>query len=244
MALVDDEATVRQVLRFTLDARDGFEVVGEADDGASAIALVEDTQPDVVVLDLGLPDLSGLDVIPRIRSVAPDARIVVFTGRLEEEMERQAATAGVRGFALKGQDLGYLLDLLERVGYEAAHAAVIELPPLARSAQDARKFVHDQCEHWGCRDLVDVAMLIVSELVTNAVVHAATPAELRAEWSHGVLRLEVLDHAEGSPPDPRIASPDDEGGRGLFLVDALSAAWGVESRESGKVIWAEVAAAS
>ena len=242
MALVDDDASVRRVLGHTLEDRDGFEVIGEADDAASAIALVEQTQPDVVVLDLGLPDLSGLDVIPRIRSVAPDARVVVFTGRLEEGLERRATTAGVHGFAIKGQDLQYLLDLLERVGHEAAHAAVIELPPRAQSAQDARRFVHDQCEHWGCRDLIDAAMLIVSELVTNAVIHAATPAELRAEWSHGVLRLEVLDHAEGSPPDPRIASPDDEGGRGLFLVDALSAAWGVEPRESGKVIWAEVAA--
>lgn len=242
MALVDDEASVRQVLADTLSARDGFEVVGEAGDGASAIALVEQRQPDVVVLDLGLPDLSGLDVIPRIRFVAPEARVVVFTGRLDEDLERQATTAGVRGFALKGQDLEYLLDLLERVGGEATHAAVIELSPRTLSAQEARQFVHDQCEHWGCRELVDTAMLVVSELVTNAVVHAATPAELRAEWADGVLRLEVLDHAEASPPDPRIASPDDEGGRGLFLVDALSAAWGVEPSESGKVVWAEVTA--
>lgn len=240
MALVDDEAGLRRLLRSSLEAREGFEVVGEAGDGAEAVDLVARSQPDVVVLDLGLPDLSGLDVIPRIRAVAPAARVVVFTGSVEADFEGRAKTAGAHAFAVKGQDLRYLLDLLERIGSQTPNAAVIELAPRLQSAEAARRFVHDRCEDWGCSEVTDVATLIVSELVTNAIVHAATPAELRAQWSNGVLRLEVIDNAEGNPPDPRIAAPDDEGGRGLLLVDALSTAWGVESTDHGKVVWAEV----
>lgn len=241
MALVDDEASLRQLLRSSLEAREGFEVVGEAADGAEAVHVVGRCQPDVVVLDLGLPDLSGLDVIPRIRAVAPAARVVVFTGSVEGDFEGRAKTAGAHAFAVKGQDLRYLLDLLERIGSDTPNAAVIELPPRLQSAEAARRFVHDRCADWGCSEMVDAATLIVSELVTNAILHAATPAELRAQWADGVLRLEVLDHAEGSPPDPRIAAPDDENGRGLLLVDALSTAWGVESTDDGKLVWAEVA---
>lgn len=241
MALVDDETSLRRLLRLSLEDLDRFEVVGEAADGAEAVDLVARHQPDVVVLDLGLPDLSGLDVIPRIRAVAPRARVVVFTGSVEADFEASAKTAGAHAFAIKGQDLRYLLDLLERITSDTANAAIIELAPRLQSAEAARRFVHDRCEDWGCPEVTDVATLIVSELVTNAIVHAATPAELRAKWADGVLRLEVLDHAEGNPPDPRIAAPDDEGGRGLLLVDALSTAWGVESTDDGKVVWAEVA---
>ena len=224
-----------------MEARPGFEVVGEASDGGEAVAIVAEHQPDVVVLDLGLPDLSGLDVIPRIRAVAPSARVVVFTGSVEPDFEGRARSAGAHAFAVKGGDLRYVLDLLERIGTDTPNAAVLELAPRLQSAETARRFVHDRCEDWGCPEITDAATLIVSELVTNAIVHAATPAELRAQWLNGVLRLEVLDNAEGSPPDPRIAEPDDENGRGLLLVDALSTAWGVESTDHGKVVWAEVA---
>lgn len=242
MALVDDEESLRLLLRASLEAKGGFEVVGEAGDGAEAIAVVEQCQPDVVVLDLGLPDLSGLDVIPRIRSIAPMARVVVFTGSVEGDFEGRAKTAGAHAFALKGQDLRYLLDLLARIGSETPNAAVIELAPQLQSAETARRFVHDRCQDWGCPEMEDAATLIVSELVTNAIVHAATPAELRAQWSNGVLRIEVLDNAEGRPPHPRMAQEYDENGRGLFLVDAFSTAWGVESTDHGKLVWAEVTA--
>lgn len=240
MALVDDESSLRELLRQSLEARAGFEVVGEAGDGAEAVAVVERCQPDVVVLDLGLPDLSGLDVIPRIRVVAPAARVVVFTGSVGADFEGRAKSAGAHAFALKGQDLRYLLDLLERIGADMPNAAVIELAPRLQSAEAARRFVHERCEDWGCSEVIDAAALIVSELVTNAILHAGTPAELRAQWCNGVLRLEVMDNAEGKPPHPRMAKPYDENGRGLFLVDALSTAWGVESTDRGKVVWAEV----
>ncbi|HYO40835.1 MAG TPA: response regulator, partial [Nocardioidaceae bacterium] len=64
VVLVDDIEEYRRVVRIALRVRSGFEVVGEAADGASAVQVVAETRPDVIVLDLGLPDLSGRELIP------------------------------------------------------------------------------------------------------------------------------------------------------------------------------------
>lgn len=88
-------------------------------------------------------------------------------------------------------------------------------------------------------DLVDAAGLLVSELVTNAVVHARTDVTLRATIRRGVLRIEV---ADGSPvvPTPRRPSGLAGTGRGLQLVDRLANRWGVQKSRGGKTIWFEL----
>lgn len=84
-------------------------------------------------------------------------------------------------------------------------------------------------------------MLVVTEMVTNAVLHAATPSELRLRYADGVLRIEVAD-GNPSPPRPRPATAGDESGRGLLLIETLSQAWGCDAADSGKVVWAELTA--
>src|SRR3954447_6855852 len=78
--LVDDVAEVRRLIRTTLRFRGGFEVVGEAADGVEAVRLVGELRPDVVVLDLGLPDLAGREVLTQVRDRSPDSKVVVFSG--------------------------------------------------------------------------------------------------------------------------------------------------------------------
>src|SRR4051812_13214069 len=78
--LVDDVDDIRTIVRHALRRRGGFDVVAEAADGGEAITKAGDQQPDLIVLDLGLPDLAGREVMSRLRAVAPGARIVVFTG--------------------------------------------------------------------------------------------------------------------------------------------------------------------
>jgi anti-sigma regulatory factor (Ser/Thr protein kinase) len=104
----------------------------------------------------------------------------------------------------------------------------------------ARRFVTDRCRRWGCGDVVDDAELVVSELVTNALVHAGTRCELRIGLSGTALRVQVTDGA-GGVPDPQAVTGGDEHGRGLLLVSLLCAAWGTEPLASGgKVVWAEM----
>jgi len=80
VVLVDDHREVRVMLRTALRLHGGFEVVGEADDGAGAVRLVSSTDPDIVLLDLGLPDLDGREVLTRIRAARPASKVVVFSG--------------------------------------------------------------------------------------------------------------------------------------------------------------------
>lgn len=237
MVIVDDMPDFRLLVRTALQLRGGFEVVGEAADGNSAVTAAEHHRPDVVVLDLGLPDLAGEDVITRLRLVAPDAKVVVFTGLDLTDVDSVRST--VAGVVRKG-DIGYLVDVVEEVIGRAARTAVRVFPALLDSAHRAREFVEDRCRQWAIQDVVDDVLLVVSELVTNAITHARSACELRLVLTTSALRVEVGDGGDGSP-DPLLAHDDDEHGRGLYLVAALSQAWGVDSDASGgKVVWAEV----
>jgi DNA-binding NarL/FixJ family response regulator len=101
VAIADDHAVVRQGLRTFLELQDGMDVVGEAADGEEAVALVERVAPDVVLLDLVMPRLDGLQVIPRIRDVAPGTRILVLTSFADDRTVLPAIRAGAAGYLLK-----------------------------------------------------------------------------------------------------------------------------------------------
>jgi anti-sigma regulatory factor (Ser/Thr protein kinase) len=114
------------------------------------------------------------------------------------------------------------------------------LQPDSHAARAARRFTRELCVDIGCDDLVGDASLVVTELVTNAVIHAATPSELRLRYADGVLRIEVAD-GNASRPRPRTPMAGDETGRGLLLIEALSRTWGCDADDAGKVVWAELA---
>jgi two-component system, NarL family, response regulator LiaR len=101
VAIADDHAVVRQGLRTFLELQDGMDVVGEAADGEEAVALVEQTAPDVVLLDLVMPRLDGLEAIPRIRERAPGTRILVLTSFADDRTVLPAIRAGAAGYLLK-----------------------------------------------------------------------------------------------------------------------------------------------
>lgn len=92
--LVDDAAPVRQMLRSMLEL-DGFEVVGEAPDADGALAIVEATDPDVVVVDLRLPGADGIETARRIRARRPEQVTLLYTAYADDDVERRAAAAGV-----------------------------------------------------------------------------------------------------------------------------------------------------
>jgi anti-sigma regulatory factor (Ser/Thr protein kinase) len=114
------------------------------------------------------------------------------------------------------------------------------LEPEARSAESARQLVRDALAPCPS-ELVETASLVVSELVTNAVLHARTAIGVVIELlDDGGVRLEVSDDST-APPQRRLYSADSGTGRGLVLVDALTAGWGVDPRQGtdGKTVWAE-----
>lgn len=148
----------------------------------------------------------------------------------------------------------HALPTQERVGQAAVHAdnrtrssvitarAAASFEPVGRSVATARSFVRDTLQGWGFADIVDDAVVLTSELVTNAVVHAGTSADVLCLRSDDGVRIEVADHyPEREIPLQAAAvtmgSPDREGGRGLQLCAALAGRWGVEYTPTHKQVW-------
>ncbi|MGI5471206.1 SpoIIE family protein phosphatase [Streptomyces sp. CA-132043] len=122
----------------------------------------------------------------------------------------------------------------------ARAAATFE--PVGRSVATARAFVRDTLQGWGHGDIIDDAVVLTSELVTNAVVHAGTAADVLCLRTDTGVRIEVADrYPEREVPvqsaGQALAHPDREGGRGLLLCGALATRWGVEYTASQKHVW-------
>ncbi|MFJ3672975.1 SpoIIE family protein phosphatase [Streptomyces sp. NPDC090106] len=142
----------------------------------------------------------------------------------------------------------------EPVGREALHVdnrsrssvitarAAASFEPVGRSVATARSFVRDTLQGWGFADIVDDAVVLTSELVTNAVVHAGTAADVLCLRLEDGVRVEVADRypereipLQGHPAT--MGSPDREGGRGLQLCAALAGRWGVDYTPTHKQVW-------
>ncbi|MEZ3181929.1 SpoIIE family protein phosphatase [Streptomyces pimonensis] len=120
--------------------------------------------------------------------------------------------------------------------------AAASFEPVGRSVASARSFVRDTLQGWGFGDIVDDAVVLTSELVTNAVVHAGTSADLLCLRSDDGVRIEVADRypereipLQGSAVS--MGNPDREGGRGLQLCAALAGHWGVDYTPTHKTVW-------
>ncbi|WP_328432172.1 SpoIIE family protein phosphatase [Streptomyces sp. NBC_00453] len=120
--------------------------------------------------------------------------------------------------------------------------AAASFEPVGRSVATARSFVRDTLQGWGFADIVDDAVVLTSELVTNAVVHAGTSADVLCLRSDEGVRIEVADRypereipLQGHPVN--MGSPDREGGRGLQLCAALAGRWGVDYTPTQKQVW-------
>jgi DNA-binding NarL/FixJ family response regulator len=99
--VVDDHAVVRRGVRALLETQEGWQVVGEATTGREAVELAERLHPDVVVMDMSLPELNGLDATRQIRKQSPHIEVLVLTMHHSEELARDVLQAGARGYVLK-----------------------------------------------------------------------------------------------------------------------------------------------
>ena len=113
--IADDHAVVRQGLRTFLDLQDDIEVVGEAADGAEALAAAERLLPDIVLVDLVMPKLDGIDVIRRLREHAPAARAVVLTSFIDDDRLFGVLRAGAAGYLLKDVQPQELVEAIRTV---------------------------------------------------------------------------------------------------------------------------------
>ena len=99
--IVDDQATFRSAARLVVDLSDGFEVVGEAETGEEAVGLVVSLEPDLVLMDVNLPGMDGLEATRRIVASGADVRVLVLSTYSKGEYETAATAAGAVGFVPK-----------------------------------------------------------------------------------------------------------------------------------------------
>lgn len=245
MVIADDLADVRLLARMTLEDSGYFTVVGEAADGREAIEIAGSLRPDVLLLDLSMPRLDGVEALPLICDASPDTKVVVVSSFSAARMEAQTRGRGAVGYIQKTLTQQHLVSqllevagLLETIGEALRHAG-LRLGADVRSASKARRFVDETLRQWDCADALDTVTLLVSELVTNAVIHAGTPVTVCLALFADRLRVEVRD---GSPrlPAQRSYGVQATTGRGLQLVSVLASSWGVSIDEGGKTVWCEV----
>ena len=112
MLIADDHLIVREGLRLILETEEGFEVVGEAVDGAEAVRLAGELQPDVVLMDLRMPVMDGLEAVQHLQREQPHIAVVILTTYNEDDMLRRGLKAGARGYLLKDTGRQVLFDTI------------------------------------------------------------------------------------------------------------------------------------
>ena len=129
--VVDDQASMRDLLRWTFEGDPVFRIVGEASGGREAVALARYYQPDVVLLDLAMPGIGGLEALPMIRAVAADASVVVVSGLEPAEFAERAMDDGAAGYLCKGVDPIRFRDDLQRLRAAGAEGVARRLAELS-----------------------------------------------------------------------------------------------------------------
>ena|ERR1700739_1790991 len=122
--LVDDHPLVREGLKTVLQRRPGWEVVGEASNGAEALEKAGTLSPDVMVLDITMPKMNGLDVCRIVRQKMPELEVLIVTQHDSQQMMREALNAGAKGYVVKSNAARDLLDAIEVVSQHRVFTAV------------------------------------------------------------------------------------------------------------------------
>lgn len=163
--LADDHAVLRAGLRLLLTGQNEFEVVAEASTGSEALSLSEKLQPDLILLDLSMPGLGGMDVLPTLRKMAPSAKILILTMHDDPQYLRQALKYGASGYVLK-------------------KAADVELLSAIRAVLRGEMYVHPSMTRVLLEDILPESKTIDGELSwSNLSVR-----------EQGVLQMVALGH--------------------------------------------------
>jgi DNA-binding NarL/FixJ family response regulator len=193
--VVDDHAVVRQGLRTFLSLQDGIEVVGEASDGREAIAAAQRLRPDVVLMDLVMPRVDGVQAMRELRDHVPGARVIVLTSFLEDDRLLPAVRAGAAGYLLKNVEPS---ELARAVRTADAGEALID-PAVAARLVDALASDHRPEQPLTAREQ-DVLDLVARGYANKRIARELGIAEktVKTHVSHVLAKLGVSDRTQAA----------------------------------------------
>lgn len=205
--VVDDHAVVREGIRSVLESTPGFEVVGEAGDGAEAMVLAEQHEPDVVLLDVTMPGQSGLQVAGRLRQRLPPVRVLILSMHDRTEYVLEAVRAGASGYLLKDASPGEVRDAVRTVHRGEAYFA----PAVAQKLSAALRGELEEEQRRGNLGLLTPREREVLVLVADGRTNKEIAGEL------GISRRTVETHRESLMRKLRIHTV---AGLTRFAIDA------------------------
>ncbi|MDH3539388.1 MAG: response regulator transcription factor [Acidimicrobiia bacterium] len=215
VVLVDDHEVVRQGLKTLIDGQEDLDVVGEAGDVDNAIRQVGYHSPDVVVMDVRLPDGTGVEACREIRSRWPNVRVLMLTSYADEEALVSSIMAGASGYVLKRIDSGDLVDAVRRVGngeslldpnltdrlFARIRGDEPDDPLLSRLSPQERKILDLIAEGKTNRQIAE-ELFLAEKTVKNYVSNLLSKLEMsrRSEAAAYAARLQA-DRAKKYPPE-------------------------------------------
>ena len=179
--LADDHTLVRAGIRSLLQGVAGIEVVGEADDGMAALYLAETRRPHVVLLDIGMPGMSGLDVVSRLLKIERSIRVVMLSMHKGEEYVLEALRAGAAGYLLKDAAVSEL-----EIAVRSVVRGEIYLSPAV-----SRRMVDDYLSHAGAQDATVAALTPRQREVLRLVAAGKTSKEIAHQLGVSYRTIEV-----------------------------------------------------
>jgi NarL family two-component system response regulator LiaR len=195
--IVDDHPVVRQGLRTFLELQDDLEVVGEAQNGTAALGHVRCQAPDVVLMDLVMPDLDGIEATRAIRAASPSTKVIVLTSFADDDKIFPAIKAGAAGYLLKDTRPQELADAIRRVhaGEALLHSKVAARLMQEVSSDDDRAAL----EHLTEREL-DVLRLIARGLSNKLIARELVVSEktVKTHVSNILAKLHLTDRTQAA----------------------------------------------
>jgi DNA-binding NarL/FixJ family response regulator len=195
--IADDHAIVREGVRALLSLADDLEVVGEAPGGREAIALASRLEPDLILMDIAMPDLGGLEATLEIRRLVPQAKIIVLSQYGDPEYVRRFLKAGVSGYVLKNAAGADLVSAIRAV----VRGGLVLDPEIARSAfeGDAGGGADGPDPYETLTDREKQVLKLVAEGRSNKEVAALLDISVKTAMSHRehvMLKLKVHNRTE------------------------------------------------
>jgi NarL family two-component system response regulator LiaR len=195
LMIVDDHRMVRDGLKVFLSVCDDLEVVAEAEDGEQAVALCAHVQPDVILMDIVMPNVDGPTATARIRQAFPQVQVLALTSFLEEDLVRRAIQAGATGYLLKDVDPEKLAEAIRAAhrGQSTIDAAAAQV--LLRSAGQTPKLGHDLTTRER-----EVLALLAGGMTNKAIAEELTlsPGTVRLHVSNILSKLGASNRTEAT----------------------------------------------